>query len=160
MAFMRLVTAGAALLFLGTTGAWASPAAFLTKAIEGDNSEMRLGQLAAERAEKPSIRAFGRMLERDHRAARADAVRVARRHGVSATTAMAPEAAVERRKLVRLRGRAFDREFARYMVRDHRKDIADFEKEVASRDPADVRSLARRTLPALRKHLTTAQAAG
>src|SRR4051812_5577693 len=98
------------------------------------------------------------MLVRDHRRAKLQAVPVARRHHLPVSAAMAPEARAERARLQRMHGVAFDREFARYMVEDHRKDIAEFEKEVASRDPADVRALARQTLPALRKHLATARA--
>jgi putative membrane protein len=60
-------------------------------------------------------------------------------------------------RLGRMCGRAFDREFARYMTEDHSKDIAEFEKELASGDPADVRALARQTLPDLRRHLETAR---
>lgn len=148
--------AAAAALLLGTA-ANANTTEFLRKAIQGDNSEMNLGSLAAQRGASAGVRDFGRMLERDHRAAKADAVRVAAHHHVAAPSTMMPEARAERRKLERLHGRAFDREFARYMTQDHRKDIADFEKEANSRDPADVRSLARQTLPTLRKHLETVQ---
>ena len=96
------------------------------------------------------------MLERDHKAARRQAVSVASRHHVPITSQMADEAKAEYAKLQHLRGAAFDREFGRYMVEDHRKDIADFEKEARSGDPADVRRLAEQTLPTLRKHLATA----
>ena len=51
---------------------------------------------------------------------------------------------------------AFDREFARYMVQDHKTDISDFEKQVATGDKATA-DLARQTLPVLRKHLATAE---
>ncbi len=81
---------------------------------------------------------------------------MAQGHGVGDTAELAPEAKAEARKLERLSGPAFDREFARYMVTDHRKDIADFEKAARSRDRATA-ALARETLPDLRKHLKTAQ---
>lgn len=139
------------------TPAAASPRAFLTKAIKGDNSEIRLGRLAASRAVSPAVRRFGLMLERDHSRAKAEAVPVARRHHVAIPWRMADEAMRERQKLLRLHGRTFDREFARYMVNDHRHDIADFTREVRSGDPADARALARRTLPTLRKHLRVAE---
>lgn len=151
-----LYFAAAAALLIGTAAS-ANTNEFLRKAIKGDNSEMTLGSLAARRGVSAGVRDFGRMLERDHRAAKADAAPVARRHHIAPPSTMMPEARAEQRKLERLSGRAFDREFARYMVDDHRKDISDFEKEANSRDPADVRALARHTLPTLRKHLETAQ---
>lgn len=138
--------------------AFADTGDFLTKAIKGDNSESRLGALAMRAGHSAQVRRFGAMLVRDHDTARRQAVPVARAHHVRVPTAMADEARDEYGRLQRMRGAAFDREFARYMVEDHRKDIADFEREAAGRDPADVRSLARRTLPALRRHLATARA--
>jgi putative membrane protein len=130
--------------------------AFLKKAIEGDNSEMRLGALAAKRGQSVSIRAFGQMLEKDHADAKLQATKVARAAGLAPPTQMSPEARVELAKLNRLKGAAFDREFARYMVEDHKKDISDFEKQALSPDAATA-ALAKQTLPALRTHLATAE---
>ena len=96
------------------------------------------------------------MLHDEHGAAKAKALPVAQRHGLADTSAMAPEARAEARKLQRLSGRAFDREFVRYMISDHRKDIADFQKQARTGD-RDTTALARDTLPDLRKHLQTAQ---
>jgi putative membrane protein len=128
---------------------------FLTDAMQGDNSEMMLGQMAAERGASPAMRDYGRTLHEDHAKARTDAVRVARAMGVPEASEPMPEAAQERRKLERLHGRAFDREFARYMVNDHRKDIAEFREASRLRGPAG--ELAQRTLPALQKHLAMAE---
>ena len=153
------IFAGMAAMAIGTP-AFANISEFMTKAIKGDNSESRLGALAVRSGHSPQVQRFGAMLVRDHNRARNQAVRVAARHHVAVPTAMAGEARTELTKLQRMRGIAFDREFARYMVDDHRKDIADFEKEAASRDPADVRALARQTLPALRRHLAAARAIG
>ena len=130
--------------------------AFLKKALEGDNSEVALGQMAEQHGSSSPVRDFGRMLHEDHAAAKVKALPVAQGHGVADTAEMAPEAKAEARKLERLSGPAFDREFARYMVSDHRKDIADFEKAARSRDRSTA-ALARETLPDLRKHLKTAQ---
>lgn len=133
-----------------------SNAAFLKKALQGDNSEMRLGRLAEQQGHAPAVRAFGRTLARDHAAARQQALPVAKAHGVPATTEMAPEARTEYGKLRRMHGWAFDQEFARYMVKDHRKDIADFEKQAHHGDRS-TRRLAQQTLPTLRKHLRLAE---
>ena len=96
------------------------------------------------------------MLTEDHAVAKQKALPVAQAHGVPDSSAMAPEAQAEARKLKGMHGQAFDREFARYMVKDHKKDIADFEKEARS-DDHDSRALAEQTLPVLRRHLQTAQ---
>jgi len=152
--------AGLAFAIAASAPALAETSEFLTKAIKGDNSESRLGALAARQGHSSRVRNFGAMLERDHRKAKAQAAPVAARHHVPVPTGMADEAQTEYAVLERLQGAAFDHEFGRYMVEDHTKDIADFEKEVASHDPADVRALAKQTLPALRKHLATARTIG
>jgi putative membrane protein len=128
---------------------------FLEDALKGDNSEMMLGALASERGESPDLRRYGQTLRDDHAQAREQVVPLARRAGVAITDQAAPEARQEKRKLERLHGRAFDREFASYMVKDHRKDIAEFEAEARGRGPTA--DLARQTLPTLRKHLAMAQ---
>lgn len=134
------------------------PAQFLRKAITGDNSEMMLGRLAQSRGDSASVRNYGKTLESDHWDARADVQATARRMRlgyIANVRTIAPEARAEQRRLNGLRGRAFDREFIRYMVDDHRKDIGAFRDE--AREGNDLAAqLARRQLPTLQKHLDTA----
>ena len=150
------------LLFTGAllvaSGAIAAPAAkFLHDAIQGDNSESRLGGLIASRGSSAPVRSFGRTLKRDHSAARVQAAAVARRMHVSVPTSMMPEARAEYWKLQHLHGHAFDREVKGYMINDHRKDIGDFQRQAKSGD-RQTAALARTQLPTLRKHLSIAQA--
>ncbi|MDB5418353.1 MAG: putative outer membrane protein [Phenylobacterium sp.] len=152
----RLLGGALAVIILGGA-AQAQPGQdrhFLMDAIRGDNSEVMLGQLAAERGASPQVRDYGRMLHDDHARARDAALRVAAGMGVPNTREAMPEARQEARKLQRLTGPAFDREFVRYMVQDHRKDIAEFRREAHGRGPAA--ELAQATLPDLQKHLDTA----
>ena len=155
---MRIFTAAAAISLLAIPAtAFAAPASkFLGDAIKGDNSEMTLGALAARRGGSSEVRAFGRMLQMDHAKAKTSAVAAARRERVAVPSGMMPEARDEYAKLQNMSGRTFDREFARYMVEDHQKDIAEFSKQARSGDRVTA-SLARQTLPHLRKHLATAQ---
>jgi putative membrane protein len=142
---------------LVSSAAGAAPASkFLHDAIQGDNSETRLGALIAARGSSAQVRSFGQTLERDHSTARAQAASVAHRMGVSVPSSMMPEARSEQRKLERLRGRAFDREVRRYMINDHEKDIAKFEAQARSGDRRTA-ALAREQLPVLRKHLRIAE---
>lgn len=129
---------------------------FLKKAMEGDNSEMRLGQMAEQRGSSAELRAFGHMLLIDHAKAKVDALPVVRAHGLAPSDEMASEAKNEATKLAGLSGAAFDREFASYMVKDHEQDIEDFTKAAEGSDQ-DTARLARTTLPVLRKHLATAR---
>jgi putative membrane protein len=129
---------------------------FVKTAIKGDNSEIKLGQLAARKAEKPAVRAFGRTLVADHMKARAQAARVANRLGVNPPSHAMAKADAEYMKLRMLSGRHFDREFVSYMVRDHRHDIGEF-SEMARTHRGSVGDLAHKQLPTLRKHLHIAE---
>lgn len=148
--------AGLAVLALPIAAHAAPAGKFLGDAIRGDNSEVTLGRLATQRGHSPDVRRFGAMLVRDHSNAKVQAVAAARRDRVAVPGGMMPEAAAEYRKLNRLSGAAFDGEFKRYMIDDHRKDIAKFENQVRSGDRI-TSALARQTLPTLRTHLSTAQ---
>jgi putative membrane protein len=158
---MKIVIAVAfvAASLAGTASAAANSggASFLTEAMQGDNSETALGALAARRGTSEGVRRFGAMLAADHSRGKAEAVAVARKLHVPVTDRLAPEAVKERLKLAGLTGRAFDREFARYMVDDHRKDIAKFTAETSRPDQPAIVALARKTIPVLRKHLATAK---
>jgi len=129
---------------------------FLTKAIRGDNSEMRLGTLAATKG-GPAVAAYGHTLEADHSKAREAAIALAGHYGITPPSDILPAAEDEERKLEKLGGIDFDKEFTRYMVKDHEEDIADFKKEAESDAPADVRRLALSALPDLQKHLDMAK---
>ncbi len=134
----------------------APPRMFLTDAIKGDNSEIALGRLIAARGYSWHVRSFGNTLVADHSMARGQVVAVAREMGVRPPTGIMPEARAERRKLERLHGRAVDYEVRRYMVHDHREDIAKFEAQARTGERNTAR-LAREQLPTLRKHLRIAE---
>jgi putative membrane protein len=153
---LQIIAAAVTTVCLSTSAFAATDKTFLKKALEGDNSEMALGQMAEQGGASEATRSCGRMFHTDPAAAKAKALPVAQAHGVTDTEAMAPEAKAEAKKLKRLHGEAFDREFARYMVDDHKKDISDFEKEAKVGDAATA-GLARETLPDLRHHLEMAE---
>ncbi|HEY6328500.1 MAG TPA: DUF4142 domain-containing protein [Blastocatellia bacterium] len=59
-------------------------------------------------------------------------------------------------RLGRLSGPAFDRQYMQLMVSDHRKDVAEFEREAArARDP-QLKDWVVKTLPTLKSHLAQA----
>lgn len=154
----KLLVFSAALALALPGQAFAAPAGrFLQDAVSGDNGEVALGRLAQQRSRDPRVRDFGRTLERDHAAARQQALNTARTMRITvAPNAIKPDAAQTRRRLARLSGPAFDREFARAMVAEHRRDIAKFETQARIGDRTTAR-LARDTLPHLRHHLDMAR---
>lgn len=133
-----------------------SPREFLSNALKGNNSEIMMGNLAQDRARNPAVRDFGRTLVSDHTSARGEVLDVGRRFGIRPTRDVTPEAREMRDHLMGLRGRAFDREFVRHMVDDHRRDVDEFRDEAREHHGA-VSDLAARQLPTLREHLRIAR---
>ena len=142
---------------LACSPAMAAPARqFLGDAIRGDNSEMALGAIAARRGASSGVRDYGARLHSDHQQARVEAAAVARALRVPVPSGMMPEATRERTRLQRLSGPAFDREFIRYMISDHREDIGKFERQAHEGDRRTA-ALAAAQLPTLREHLRIAE---
>jgi len=157
---IQTVIAAAVLLMAGQTGALAQDRAaqqFISKAIQGNLAEVTLGKLAQEKGESEGVRSFGQMLATDHATANEKATVVAQAIGVQPPTEPSKAQKATYDRLAKLSGSAFDREFVRHMVVDHRKDIREFHAATTKQKDERVREFAQQTLPTLQKHMDTAQ---
>jgi putative membrane protein len=128
---------------------------YVKNAIQGDNSEIMLGNLALARSQNPAVRQYAQMLINDHAQARQQALATAQSMGLEPPKGPTTAAQMERVKLDVLTGRNFDREFIGYMIRDHQKELADARVQaMAHRGPAS--RLAAQSIPTLRRQLDTA----
>jgi putative membrane protein len=131
--------------------------AFITKAIQGNLAEAALGQLAQQKSASDGVRSFGQQLVTDHTAANQRATAVASQMGVTPPTEPSKAQKAMYDRMAKLSGAAFDRQFVRHMVDDHRKDVAEYQK--AAKKPNDpAAAYASETLPTLQQHMQTAQA--
>jgi putative membrane protein len=129
---------------------------FITQAIEGNLAEVQMGQLAQEKGTSEGVRTYGRMLQQDHSAAAQKSTAVATQLGVTPPAEPNKKQKAMHHSLAKLSGAAFDKKFASEMVKDHKKEIASYEKAARKQnDPAA--AYASETLPTLQKHLQTAQ---
>jgi putative membrane protein len=151
---------GIGLVLLGVAAA--APAAdkssqnFIKNAIEGNLAEVQMGKLAQEKSIDDGVRSFGDTLVKDHSAGNEQATAVASSIGVTPPTEPNKKQKATYDKLSKLSGNAFDREFIKIMVEDHKKDIKEFEKAAKSSNQ-QVAEFAKQTLPTLHKHLDMAQ---
>jgi putative membrane protein len=129
---------------------------FLKDAIEGNLAEVKMGELAQKNAGSDAVRSYGQMLEKDHTEANQKASAAANSLGISPPTEPNRKQKADYDRMAKLNGAQFDREFAKHMVADHKKDIREYEKQAKKNDAAG--SYANETLPTLRKHLQEAQA--
>jgi putative membrane protein len=152
------IPALAAAFALLTTAAMAQDKAsqkFITKAIEGNFAEVQMGQLAQQNGQSQEVKAFGQTLVTDHGAANTKAQQAAQSIGVTSPTGPNAKQKADYDKMAKLNGAAFDKEFAKHMVVDHKKDVAEYQKEAKKQDAAG--QYAQSTLPTLQKHLQSSQ---
>jgi len=110
---------------------------FLRKAAEGGIAEVKLGQLAAQKATSDDVKAFGQKMVDDHTKLNLDMAQVADSLGVMLPKTMNKDDQAEYDKLNKLSGNDFDMEYLSFMVQDHHKDLRAFRIEAASpTDPA------------------------
>ena len=146
----------AAALLSASAAVAAPPAVFLKDAIRGNFSEVTLGRMIQNRGASSEVRQFGGMLVSDHSKSLAQAQQIASRMHLRIPVMLTPEARHEQVVLRNLRGGAFDREVRRYMIDDHRKDIAKFNAQAHSGDRVTARYAAA-TVPVMQHHLSMAR---
>jgi putative membrane protein len=133
-----------------------SDAQFAAKAAYGALTEVQLGQLAAQKGETEAVRAFGRRMATDHAQTHQKLQEIAARENISLPQDLDQEAKQNYEKLAKLSGPAFDRSYAQDMVADHKKDVAQFQKETKAGKNEAIRTFAAETLPTLQDHLKEA----
>ena len=129
---------------------------FVTEAIQADLAEVQIGKLAQQKADNADAKQFGQMLEQDHSQHLQQAQHLASQIGLTAPTEPSTEQKSVYDKLSKLSGSSFDKQFAAAMVKDHREDVAKFEKKAKEKN--SVGEFADQTVPTLQKHLKTAEA--
>ena len=130
---------------------------FVTKAAQGGMAEVELGQLAAQKAQNPQVKQFGQKMVDDHTKANDQLKQVASQEGVTLPTGLDAKDQALKDRLSKLSGDQFDRVYMQHMVQDHKKDIADFQKEANNGKDQQVKQFAQQTLPTLKEHLQMAQ---
>ena len=130
---------------------------FIHEAAAGGMLEVELGRLAAERAASAEVKAFGQRMVADHGKANQQLMQVATSKGITLPKALPADMQRERDRFARLSGAEFDRMYMDHMVKDHKKDVAEFEKQAEKGTDPSIRSFAQQTLPTLREHLTLAE---
>jgi|GEM_PF-2302212 len=133
------------------------PQQFILKAAEGDQVEIRSAQLAQEKSANPQIKALAQRLSQDHQANADKLAQLAQQKGVHLSDQLSAKAQRKVDTLSSLNGAAFDQRYVRDMVRDHKKDIAYYQKAAAENTDPDVKAFAQSTLPTLQEHLQMAE---
>lgn len=134
-----------------------SDTTFAREAAEGGIAEVKFGQLAEEKGSSQEVKDFGKRMVTDHTKANDQLKADASKEKFTLPADMSKRDQIAYDRLSKLSGTAFDRAYARDMVRDHRADVAEFANESKNGKQEWTKDFALQTLPTLRDHLKQAE---
>jgi putative membrane protein len=131
---------------------------FMLEAGEGGVAEVELGKLAVQRGSSEAVKEFGQRMIDDHSKAFEELNQFASKKGMQLPQkGVDAKAQVTIDKLSKLSGAEFDKAYMDEMVKDHKKDVAEFERASKSLTDPDLKAWVNKTLPTLKDHLNMAQ---
>jgi len=130
---------------------------FMTKAAQGGMAEVEMGRIAVKNASNDQVKQFGQRMIDDHTKANDQLKSLAGKKNVTLPTDVDAKQKAGIDRLSKLNGAAFDREYMMMMVKDHKEDVAEFEKASKNESDPDVKAFASNTLPTLQEHLRMAE---
>lgn len=125
---------------------------FLEKAAEGQQIEISLGQLAAQRAVNERVKDFGQEMVEDHKKGGQQVEQLALKCGVQLFPGVSEEHKQRVNKLSQLSGHAFDRGYIDYILEDHESTVEEFERHAKSIEDMGIKQWIASTLPTLQTH--------
>jgi putative membrane protein len=137
--------------------ATAKETAFIKKAADGGMTEVELGKVAEKNGQKDDVKAFGKQMVKDHGKANDDLKSVASKMNVTVPDKVSAKHQARIDKMSKLSGAAFDTAYAKDMVEDHEKDIAEFEKARGKVSNEDLKKFIDDTIPVMKEHLEMAK---
>jgi putative membrane protein len=130
---------------------------FVMDAGEGGLFEVLMGEMAVEKGASKKIRDLGRMMVDDHSKVNQDLKNIGKKKNISLPASLGNDKQAIYDDLMKKEGKEFDKAYANLMVKDHKKDIAAFEKEADKGKDEEFKNFAANKLPTLRHHLEMAE---
>jgi putative membrane protein len=135
-----LISASALLTAFPAHGQSADDKKFLATAAQSDVNEIKLGQLAEQKASNPAVKAFAKKMVTEHKQMTASMKPFATQWGVAPPTDLDSDHQEVYQKLNGLSGADFDKEYIDGMVKDHAKALDEFTSEAKSTKDAAFRA--------------------
>jgi putative membrane protein len=129
---------------------------FVQKAAMGHMTEIRLAQVAQQRASSQAVKDYAERLEQDHSQALEQLKEVASRENITLLDELDSKHQKHIDHFSKLSGEQFDRAFMQHMIKDHKEEIALFERQASQGREPELKTYASNTLPKLREHLNMA----
>ncbi|MBV8068296.1 MAG: DUF4142 domain-containing protein [Acidobacteriaceae bacterium] len=130
---------------------------FVKEAAIGGLMEVQLGKLAQEKASDENIKQFGQKMVDDHTKCNDELKQAAAKDNIPVPSSLDPKDQAKIDKMSKLSGTAFDKAYVKDQVKDHEKDIREFQAEAQGGSDPNVKAFASSTVPVLQQHLQLAK---
>ena len=118
---------------------------FMTKAAKGGMMEVAMGKLAEQNGQSDDVKSFGKRMVTDHSKANDELKSIAQQKGIKLPTKEPSEKW------------SSDKAYMNMMVKDHEKDLAEFQAEAKDGSDPDVKNFADKTAKVVQEHLDLAK---
>ena len=125
---------------------------FVKKAAAGGLAEVKLSELADDRASDQKVKDFAVQMVTDHTQANNELKPIAESNKIPVPTKLNSESEVAYKRLEKLSGSKFDAAYIKVMVSDHDKTVSAFEDASSKVKNPDLKAFIDKTLPVLRQH--------
>lgn len=126
-------------------------------AAQGDRAEVELGNLALQKSQNEQIKQFAQRMVDDHGKNEQQVKSLAKDLNVTVPNDLSAEQQRDKQRLEGLSGEQFDHAYAQLMLRDHRKDVAEFRHAQQTAQNSELKQYLDQTLPVLEQHLQMAE---
>jgi putative membrane protein len=117
---------------------------FIKKAAKGGTMEVEMGKLAAQNAKSDDVKSFGKRMETDHSKANDELKSIADKKGAKMPA---------KKPSVKWTS---DKDYMDMMVKDHEKDLAEFQQQAKEGSDPDIKEFAEKTAKVIEEHLNLA----
>jgi putative membrane protein len=126
---------------------------FILAGAQGGMTKVKLGELAAQKGTRDDVKAFGKMMVKDHGAINDDLKALAAQKGVTLPDSLDAKHQGMVDKMAALSGSEFDNAYIAGMIKDHKMDAKEFKAESAETKDADVKGFVDKSIPVVAEHL-------
>ena len=130
---------------------------FAVKAADGGMMEVELSKLALTKSTSPEVKKLAKMMVDDHTAANNELKKLAGTKNISVPATVSTDRQEKLTDFMKKTGNDFDKDYASYMVSDHKDAIELFKKQAEKGKDTELKNWAAGKLSTLEHHLQIAQ---
>lgn len=125
---------------------------FMEKAAAGGLMEVDLGNAVKDKAQSQDVKDFASKMATDHSKANDELSALMQQKGLSAPTELPAKDKAKADKIKGMSGAELDKAYMADMVKDHDKDVKEFQNEAKNGTDPDVKAWAAKTVTVLQQH--------